>query len=145
MAKASRKKASGIVALDFRPQETPAPPAAGTAEPICHVPNADVFSTDHELIVEVEMPGVRKEDIEVSITRSALVVKALKYECFDERKINYVCMERAFGKLCRTIELPFTVDTAKVKAVYRNGILAVTIPRVEDKRAKSIRVRIENG
>ncbi len=112
-------------------------------EPITQIPNVDVYSTPDELKIEVELAGVRKQDIEVALLKNTLTIKAVKFECFDEDKINYVCMERAFGRIFRAIDMPFPVDTAKIKAVFRNGILTISLPRVEDKRNKSRRVAIE--
>ncbi len=113
-------------------------------EPITHVPNVDMFSTITELIIEVEMPGVRREDIEITLYKNTLNIKALKFECFEEDKVNYVCMERSFGKLSRVIEIPFPVDTIRMKAVYKNGILTIIVPRVADKRCSTKRVPIES-
>jgi HSP20 family protein len=113
-------------------------------EPIAHIPNVDMFSTNSELVIEVEMPGVRREDIEITLHKNTLAIKAIKFECFEEDKINYVCMERSFGKLSRTIEIPFPVDTVRVKASYKNGILTIIIPRVADKRSHTKKVPIES-
>ena len=112
-------------------------------EPITHVPSADVYSTAGELVVEVEMPGVRKDDIEVLFHKDTLTLKALKFDCFEDNRINYVCMERVFGRVYRAIEVPFPVDTARIKATYKNGILTIRIPRVEDKRARTKKVDID--
>ncbi len=114
------------------------------SEPITHIPHVDMFSTAKELIIEVEIPGVRKDDIEVLLHKNSVTIKALKYDCFDEDKINYVCMERVFGRIFRSIEVPFPVDTAKIKAIYKSGILTIVIPKVEDKRSKTRRVAIES-
>lgn len=113
-------------------------------EPITNIPNIDMFSTPAEVVVEVELPGVRKQDIEISIYKNNLTIRALKFECFEEDKINYVCMERSFGRLFRTMEIPFPVDTEKIKAVYKNGLLTISIPRIEDKRRETKRVPIES-
>lgn len=113
-------------------------------EPITHIPNADIFSTHSEVVIEVELPGVRKEDIDVSQVKSSITIKAFKFECYEDEKINYVCMERTFGRFFRTIEIPFPVDTVRVKAVFKDGILTLSIPRVEDKRCSTKRITIEN-
>lgn len=112
-------------------------------ETITHTPNLDVYSSPVEVVVEVEMPGVRKEDIEVTLLEDILTIKALKYECFDEDKVNYVCMERAFGRILRKVEIPFPVDTSRMKAVYKRGVLTVRIPRIEEKRGSAKKVPIE--
>lgn len=114
-------------------------------EPITHVPNVDMFSTSSELIIEAELPGVRKEDIEVSLDKTAVLIKALKFECFDDEKINYVCMERSFGRIFRSVEIPFPVDTSRIKAVFRNGVLTISLPRIEDKRSAVKKVAVETG
>ena len=111
-------------------------------EPIVHIPNVDMYSTQNELVVEVEMPGVRKDDIEVFIHKNALTVKAAKFECFEEEKINYVCMERAFGRIFKTVDLPFPVDTARMKASYKDGVLTISVPRIEEKRTGAKRIQI---
>lgn len=117
--------------------------ASSGGEPIIHTPHVDMYSTSGKLVIEVELAGVKKNDIEVTLDGQLLTVRGVKYECFDEEKINYVCMERAFGKFQRDIDIPFPVDSARIKAVYKNGILTVTVPRVEDKRCSSRKVPIE--
>ena len=115
------------------------------AEPTTHIPDIDMLSTPGELIIEVEMPGVRKDDIELCFCKNTLTLKALKLECIADDRINYVCMERVFGRFYRSIEVPFPVDTSRIKAVYDNGVLRITIPRVEDKRSVTKNVPIETG
>lgn len=113
-------------------------------EPITHIPNVDMFSTPSEVVIEVELPGVRKEDINVSQVRNSITIKAFKVECYEDEKINYVCMERVFGRFFRTIEIPCPVDTVRVKAVFKDGILTLNIPRVADKRCATKRIAIES-
>lgn len=109
-------------------------PAQIRVEPVAHVPSVDVFATKDEIIVEVELPGIRKNDIELTLYKNTLGIRAHKYECFDAGNVNFVCVERAFGKFSRTIELSCPINTSSVKASYSDGILKVTIARVEDKR-----------
>lgn len=112
-------------------------------EPMTHVPPLDLFTTPDELIVEIDLPGVQKEDIDISIYKNTLTVRAMKLECVEEDKINYVCMERSFGRLFRAVELPHPVDTARIKASYDNGVLTVVMPKVEDKRKNKQQIAIE--
>ena len=114
-------------------------------ELVSHMPYIDMYSTSKELIIEVEMPGVRREDIEVVAFRDTINIKAFKYECFEDRNINYVCMERSFGRIFRVIELPIPVNTNHIKAVYTKGILKITLPRVEEKRGRPKRVTVESA
>ena len=110
---------------------------------INHEPVVDMFSTSDSIVIEVELPGVRKEEIEINFMRNLLTIMALKYECFSARRINFVCMERSFGRFCKVIELNQPVDSAGIKAVYRDGILTITLPNVEDRRGVSKKIPIE--
>jgi HSP20 family protein len=114
-------------------------------EPITHVPMLDLFTTPTDLVMEIELPGVRKEDIDITLYKNTLTIRATKLECFEEDKINYVCMERSFGKLFRAVELPSPVDTAKIKANYASGVLTIVMPRVQDKRNSKQKVSIESA
>ncbi|MBI5598909.1 MAG: Hsp20/alpha crystallin family protein [Deltaproteobacteria bacterium] len=115
------------------------------AEAMNHTPYVDMYSTDREVVVEVEMPGVRPEDIDVTMFKNSITIKALKYECFEETNVNYVCMERSFGRIFRTVDVPFPVNSGGMKAVYKNGILKITLPRVEEKRDRPIKIDIESS
>lgn len=147
MAKISKKPPSALTAFEINDITGLLAGGAGEAvsgtEPIVQIPNVDIFSTSGKLVIEVEMPGVRKEDVEIVLTGGTIAVKALKFECFEDNRINYVCMERVFGKVFREIDIPFTVDTSKLQAVYKNGVLTITVPRIKDKRSASRRIPIE--
>lgn len=114
-------------------------------EPMTHVPALDLFATSAELVVEIELPGVRKDDIDITLYKNTLTIRAMKHECVEEDKINYVCMERSFGRIFRAVDLPHPVDTARIKANYANGVLTIVMPRVEDKRNNKQKVSIESA
>ncbi len=130
---------------DFIAQNIESAQQPGTMEQVNHIPYVDIFSTNQDVIVEVEIPGVRFKDIDVTIFENTLNIKADKYECFEEKNINYVCMERTYGKVFRAIEIPVPVNTKHIDASYINGILRITIPIVEDKRGKPRRVSIKTS
>ena len=111
-------------------------------EPINHTPYVDMYSTKNELTLEIEMPGVRLEEIELSIFRGAINIRARKYECFEDNNVKYICMERSFGSLFRTIEIPMPIDSSMTKATYNEGILKVTFPRVSEKRGGPKKIKI---
>ncbi len=150
MAKSAKKPPSKTTAKksrkpDFIAQNIESAQRPGTMEQINHIPYVDIFSTDHDVVVEIEIPGVRFKDIDVTIFENTLNVKAAKYECFEEKNINYICMERTYGKVFRAIEIPVPVNTKHIDASYTNGILRITIPIVEDKRGKPRRVPIKTS
>ncbi|MEK7829393.1 MAG: Hsp20/alpha crystallin family protein [Deltaproteobacteria bacterium] len=111
---------------------------------ISHTPVVDILSTSDSIIIEIELPGVRPGEIDVSILRNEVTISALKYECFDEKKINFVCMERSFGKFFRVIDIPSPVDTTRIKAAFRDGLLTITLPRIEEKRGVPKKISIES-
>ncbi len=99
------------------------------------VPPVDCFETADEFVVEIELPGFRREDICLGICRNILVVEGLRREEEKGKTVSYICLERTFGRFCRTIEIPATVDVSGVKARYLKGILSVSFPRVAETRS----------
>ncbi|VAW36501.1 hypothetical protein MNBD_DELTA02-253 [hydrothermal vent metagenome] len=141
----SKEKAEQGKNPDFITQNMESAQVPGTMEKINHIPYVDIFSTGRDVIIEVEMPGVRFEDIDITILENTINIKADKYECFSEKNVNYVCMERTYGKIFRAIEIPVPVNTKHIDANYTNGILRISIPVVEDKRGKPRRVPIKTS
>ncbi len=107
-----------------------------------HAPPVDVFSTDDYLYIDMNIPGVREEEIEVVFFKNTIKITAIKYDCFEEEGLNYICMERSFGKICRIIEIPFPVNTTKITAEYKHGVLTITLPRVAEKRGLPIVIKV---
>ena len=96
-------------------------------------PLVDIFETADCHVVEVELPGFAKEDIALSICCNTLVVEGIKREEPRSGGVNFICIERQFGRFCRTVEIPPAVDMAGVKARYDKGVLSVTFPKLPDK------------
>lgn len=109
------------------------------------VPPVDIFETADDFTVEIELPGFEKGDLTLRLCCNMLVIEGSKREECRDRGVSYICLERQFGRFCRTIEIPPTVDTGKVKAVYRKGILSVEFPRLSDKRKIIRDIPIEQG
>jgi HSP20 family protein len=109
-----------------------------------HTPAVDMFSTSDSIIIEVELPGVRQSEVDISLVRNTLTIQGFKYECFDEKKINFVCMERSFGRIFRVIDIPSPVNTTKIKAVFSDGVLTITVPKIEEKRSIPKKIIIES-
>jgi HSP20 family protein len=109
-----------------------------------YMPLVDIFETAESFVVEVDLPGFAREDISLSICCSMLVVEGVKREEPRGCGVNYICLERNFGRFCRAIEIPPAVDTDHVTAKYEKGVLAVIFPKVRDKSL--IRnIQIEQG
>lgn len=107
------------------------------------VPPMDVYETDDGLVIKAELPGVRKEDLKVNVDNNVLTIRAEKKQDGPEDVGCYYCSERIFGTFQRSFTLPTTVDTAKVKASYRDGVLTVEIPKKEEAKPKEIEVQVQ--
>lgn len=106
-------------------------------------PRADITETDNALEVSVELPGMDQKDVDVSLTDTTLTIKGEKKSGRDENRKGYHLSERSYGSFYRTIPLPSGVDTEKVNAEFKNGILTVTLPKTEEalSRVKKIAVK----
>jgi HSP20 family protein len=107
------------------------------------VPPVDIFENDeHELVLKAELPDLKREDIDIRVENNALTLSGQKKEEQEVNEDRYHRIERTFGHFSRTFTLPTTVDTAKIAAEYKNGVLTVKLPRREDARPKQIQVQI---
>ena len=102
------------------------------------MPPVDVYETEgHDLMVKAELAGMTREDIEITVENGTLVLKGQKK--FDE---HYRRIERNYGQFFRSFTLPNTVDTSKVAADYKNGILTVKLPFREEAKPRTINVEV---
>ena len=114
-------------------------------ELINFTPHVDIYTTNDAIVVEMEIPGVEIEDIDISMSKGQLLVKGVKGEAHSEDEVgNYVCMERNFGRYYRAVEIPFPINTQNIKASYKFGVLSIEAPRVADKRGQPKRIKIES-
>ena len=106
-------------------------------------PVVDIFETEsHDLVLKAELPGMTREDVEVSVENGTLVLKGQKK--FDEavKEEHYRRIERSYGQFFRSFTLPNTVDTSRVAADYKNGILTVKLPFREEAKPRTINVDV---
>src|SRR6266478_3574492 len=102
-------------------------------------PALDLYQNNDNVIAVVELPGMRKEDIEISLHQGTLTINGeRKSESSNGEKAERT--ERYIGKFRRSITLPARVDANKVSATYRDGILTVTLPKAEEAKPKQIQV-----
>jgi HSP20 family protein len=107
------------------------------------IPAVDIFETDgHDLVVKAELPGMSREDIEVTVENSTLVLKGTKKFDADVKEENYRRIERTYGAFHRSFSLPSTVDTSKVSADFKNGVLSVKLPFREEAKPRAINVEV---
>mgnify|MGYP005838469767 CR=1 FL=1 len=105
-------------------------------------PVVDIAETDNDLVVRAELPGMKREDIDVEVTGESLTIRGERK--FDEdAKDQYIRVERPYGPFQRSFTIGVPVQADKVKAAYRDGILEVTIPKAEEVKPKKIEIKTE--
>jgi HSP20 family protein len=105
-----------------------------------HMP-LDIEQTKDQLVIKVSLPGVKLEDVDISISGNVLTIKGETKEEEKTKEAEYVCRERFIGEFSRSLSLPEGLDTEKAEAVMANGILTLTIPKSEEAKPKSIKVK----
>jgi HSP20 family protein len=106
-------------------------------------PVVDIFETDgHHLVLKAELPGMTREDIEVTVENSTLVLKGTKKFDAEVKEENYRRIERTYGTFHRSFALPNTVDATKVGADFKNGVLTVKLPFREEAKPRTINVEV---
>ena len=105
-------------------------------------PSVDLFEDKDSVTVKAEVPGMKKEDIDVSIEGRMLSICGERREEKQEGKGTNYRSERYYGKFYRLVELPSVVDAGQVKAGYQDGILTVTMPKAEEAKRKQIDIQV---
>jgi HSP20 family protein len=106
-------------------------------------PAVDLVDTGEALQVKVELPGVVKEGVEISLKDDLLTVKGEKKEEREEKTDNRYFVERTYGSFSRTLTLPSLVKSDQVKATFENGVLVITLPKDEDEKAREVVVKVD--
>lgn len=120
-----------------------APPAAGPRNWGSFSPSVDVREGEKEVTVKAELPGMDEKDIDVSLTDDALTISGEKRDEKEEKGKGYWQRETSFGSFRRVIALPEGLNREKVDARFKNGVLTVTLARLEGAKAKEQRIAIK--
>ena len=103
-------------------------------------PHVDIVDRDDEVFVKAELPGVDKNDVEITMTENSVTIKGSTKAEEKEEKGEYHRCEISQGSFSRTVSLPGEVDTDKAKANFKHGVLKLTIPKVKKSKHKTITV-----
>ena len=116
---------------------------AGQAQ-VTLVPSMDVTETDNEIVISAEMPGLKRDDVQITIDDGILTIrgeKRVEREEGSEQDKNYHVSERSYGVFVRALQLPAGVDPSKVAATMSNGVLRISIPKPANSQPKKIEVK----
>jgi len=105
-------------------------------------PPVDILERQDHLVIRAEVPGIRKEDMDVRIENGVLTLHGERKEEKDVKDVSAHLVERVYGSFTRSFSLPTTVDATKVTATYKDGVLEVTVPKVETAKPKSVEIKV---
>ena len=108
-------------------------------------PKVDASESNDKLEFAVEMPGLKPEQIDVSVQDGALVIEGHRETESEKKRKNYYLKERSSQKYYRSFTLPDNVDSSKISANSKNGLLTITIPRKAKKKTKVEKIKIVSG
>ena len=107
------------------------------------MPPVDIYTTaEHELVIKAEIPGMSKENIDITVENFTLTIRGEKKTEQAVKDDQFHRVERSYGAFTRSFALPHTVDTSKVEAEYKDGVLAIKLPQREEAKPKQIKVNV---
>ena len=106
-------------------------------------PRADIIETKEEIQIKLDLPGMEEKDIQVTVENNILTISGERQHNYQEKDENYHRVECRYGSFSRSFTLSRTVDSEKIKASYKNGVLQLTLPKREESKPKRIDVKIQ--
>jgi HSP20 family protein len=109
------------------------------------LPPVDIVEDDHNITMQAEIPGVKQEDLNITLESNVLTITGERKFKHEEKKENVHRMERRYGKFTRSFTLPASVDAEHVNATFENGLLNITLPKREEFKAKQITIGVNKA
>lgn len=106
-------------------------------------PSVDVIDRDKEIVVRANLPGIDPQDVEVTVSENVVNIKGETKQEREAQGANYYRRERYYGAFQRSIPLDTKVEAEKAQASFKNGVLEVTVPKVEGASGKQVKVKVE--
>ena len=103
-------------------------------------PVVDAFEDDESIIIQAELPGLKREDIDIEITEDSLTIRGERK--FEDENKKYMRVERPYGPFARTFAINVPVKLGDVKAKYTDGVLEVVLPKAEETKPKKVQVSV---
>jgi len=105
-------------------------------------PVVDIKENKDEFTVSAALPAMKKEDVHITFTDGQLVIEGERKKELEEKEANYHRVESSYGKFCRTFQLPSGIQTNKIAADFKDGILKIKLPKSEEVKPKEIEVKV---
>lgn len=107
-------------------------------------PPVDILETENDLVLKADLPDVQSSDIDIQVENQTLTIKGERKFEHDENGTGYHRIERSYGTFVRSFSVPSTVDTEKVSADYKNGVLTVKLPKKETAKPRQVKVDVKD-
>lgn len=107
------------------------------------MPAVDIYETPDQVVMKAELPGLTREDIEINVRDNTLSLRGERKFEKEVKEENYLRIERAYGSFQRSFTLPATIQQDKIKAVFKDGVLEVSLPKAEEARPKQIKIDVK--
>lgn len=120
-------------------------PALGAQETMAAAewaPRVDIAETDAAYVIKAEIPGVRKEDVKITVDNGILTISGERKEEKEEKDKKFHRVERIYGSFSRSFTLPDNVDESKIDAEFKDGVLTLTIPKTEKAKPRAVEVKV---
>ena len=105
-------------------------------------PAVDIYEQDGNIVLKAELPGLDPKDVDIRVENNTLTLRGQRKLDEEVKRDNYHRVERAYGAFTRSFTLPNVVDTEKIKAEYKDGLLRVTLPKREEAKPKQISINV---
>ena len=106
-------------------------------------PLVEMVDKEDEVLLKAELPGVKREDIRVSVTGDVLSIEGERKQEAEVKEEDYYCCERSYGKFYREIALPAGINREKISSEYKDGVLAIHMPKAEEAKPKEIEIKVK--
>ena len=122
-------------------------PFFGEGEPSTRTwaPPVDIYENENDIVLKAELPGVDPKDVEVKVEDNTLYLKGERKFEKEVKNENYHRVERSYGSFARSFSLPNSINSEKVKAEYKDGLLTLTLPKREEAKPKTIRIDVSRN
>lgn len=104
-------------------------------------PSVDISESKEEFTVKVELPGINKNDVKITLQENVLTIQGEKKQETESKERNYHRVERSYGSFSRSFRFPSMVKADKIDANYKDGVLTISLPKAEEAKAKEIDVK----
>lgn len=118
-------------------------PVVSYGERMLWHPTLDIFEEKEELVVKVELPGIKPEEVDITVEDGYLTISGEKKVEKEVKEEDFIRHERSYGLFKRSISLPTLVEAEKIKALYKDGILEVRLPKKEEFKPKKVKVEVK--